>query len=173
LINLYQNAQRWVQFVNPSLPIGSDGNTAEVEKQTKISGADNVFYSNASPPIGATSDVRSHGTELEVNLNPNHYWTVTARSPTTGRSSRMSSSALVNWINNRMSVWTTIVDPSITDANAATEGIRASSGGSTSIAWSPLPLARVVLGHRGDPGGELQRLREGALRDHPGAGREE
>ena len=121
-INLYQNAQRWVQFANPTLTIGSDANTAEVEKETKISAADNSFYSNASPPIGATSDIRSHGTELEININPNHYWTVTGSVTDTQSITQNVSSALVNWINNRMSVWTSIVDPSITDANAATEG---------------------------------------------------
>ncbi|MES1166648.1 MAG: TonB-dependent receptor, partial [Pseudomonadota bacterium] len=122
LINLYQNAQRWVQFANPSLPIGSDGNTAEVEKQTKISGANNTFYSNASPPIGATSDIRSVGTELEINVNPNKYWTVTGSVTDTKSVVQNISASLVNWINSRMPVWTTIVDPSITDANALTEG---------------------------------------------------
>lgn len=122
LINLYQNAQRWVQFVDPSLPIGSAGNTTEVEKQIKISGADNIYYSNATPPIGATSDVRSHGTEIEINLNPNRYWTMTGSVTDTQSITQNVSAALVNWIGNRMAVWTTIVDPSITDANALTEG---------------------------------------------------
>jgi hypothetical protein len=111
-----------VQFANPSLPIGSDGNTTEVEKQIKISAADNAFYSNASPPIGATSDIRSHGTEIEININPNRYWTISGSATDTQSIVQNVSSALVNWINGRMPVWSTIVDPSITDANAAAEG---------------------------------------------------
>jgi len=111
-----------VQFANPALTIGSDANTTEVEKQIKISGADNTYYSNATPPIGATSDIRSHGTELEINVNPNHYWTISGSVTDTQSITQNISSALVNWINNRMPVWTTIVDPSISDANAATEG---------------------------------------------------
>jgi len=119
-INLYQNAQRWVQFSNPAWT--ADQITAEVEKQTKISAADNVYYSNATPPIGATSDIRSVGTEIEININPNRYWTMTGSITETKSVVQNISSALVDWIDARMPVWTTLVDPSITTANAIAEG---------------------------------------------------
>ena len=119
-INLYNNAQRWVQFANPTW--SSDQVIAEVERQTKISATDNTYYSNPTPPIGATSDIRSYGNEFEVNLNPNRYWTVSGSVTDTRSITQNVSSALVDWINDRMPVWSTIVDPSISDANAAAEG---------------------------------------------------
>ncbi len=119
-INLYQNAQRWIQFANPTW--SADQITAEAERQTKISSTDNTFYSNPTPPIGATSDIRSKGNEIEINVNPNRYWTVTGSVTETNSVTQNISSSLVNWINDRMEVWSTIVDPSITTANATAEG---------------------------------------------------
>jgi hypothetical protein len=94
---------------------------AEVLKQTKFSAADFAYFQNATPPIGATADVRSKGTEIEINYNPTRYWTITG-SVTDGQTINNNiSKALVNWIDERMPVWTTIVDPSISNANAAAE----------------------------------------------------
>ena len=119
-INLYNNALRWVAFANPTWTAAQV--QTEAESETKITAADATYYATANPPFGATSDVRSYGTEIEINYNPTHYWTVTG-SVTDNRSITQNiSPAIVNWINQRMPIWTTIVDPSITDANAATEG---------------------------------------------------
>ncbi len=118
-INLYNNAQHWVQFANPSWT--ADQVTAEVQKQTKFSSADNTYYQNATPPIGATTDVRSVGTELEINYNPTRFWTVSASATDTKSINQNVSKSLVDWINDRMQVWTQIVDPSITTANAIAE----------------------------------------------------
>jgi hypothetical protein len=119
-INLYNNAQHWVAFQNPTWT--ADQVTAEVQTETKISASDAAYYSNATPPIGATSDIRSHGTELEINYNPTHYWTLTGSVTDTQSITQNVSKALVNWINDRMPIWTTIVDPTITTANAIAEG---------------------------------------------------
>jgi hypothetical protein len=119
-INLISNAQRWIQFANPGWSL--DQVNAEAERQTKISAADNVFYSNPTPPIGATSDVRSYGNEIEINVNPNRYWTINGSVTENNSVTQNISASLVNWINDRMAIWSTIVDPSISDANAAAEG---------------------------------------------------
>lgn len=118
--NLYTNAVRWVTWANPTW--SSDQVIAEVEKQTKISAADNTYYQNAAPPIGANSDIRSVGTEIEINYNPTRYWTVTASVTDTKSIQQNISSALVDWIEQRLPIWTMIVDPSISDANAIAEG---------------------------------------------------
>ncbi len=119
-VNLHDNAVHWVQIANPAFT--TDQVNAEVERLTKFSAADTAFYTNAVPPIGATTDVHSKGTEIEINLNPTRYWTVAASVTDTKAANVNVSSALVTWINQRMPIWTTLVDPSITDANAAAEG---------------------------------------------------
>jgi hypothetical protein len=118
--NLYANAQRWVKWANPTW--SQDQINAEVLKQTGLSADDSNYYSNASPPIGATTDLRSKGTEIEINYNPNRYWTVSGSVTNTKSITTNVSSTLVDWINQRMPIWTTIKDPSISDANAAAEG---------------------------------------------------
>lgn len=117
--NLYTNATRWVTWANPTWTTTQV--EAEVERQTGLSTADRDYYTNASPPIGATTDLRSKGEEIEVNYNPTRYWTVTGSVTHTKSITTNVSSALVDWIDERMPTWTTIVDPSISDANAAAE----------------------------------------------------
>lgn len=118
--NLYANAQRWVLWQNPGW--SQSQVDTEVQKQTGLSAADSTYYSTASPPIGATTDIRSKGTEVEININPNRYWTVSGSVTNTKSITTNVSSALVDWINDRMPIWTTIVDPSISTANAVAEG---------------------------------------------------
>ncbi len=119
-LNLHDNATHWVQTTNPTWT--TDQVASEVQRITGLSAADTAYYTNATPPIGATTDVHSVGTELEVNFNPNRYWTLVASVTDTRASNVNVSSALVNWINKRLPIWTTLVDPTITDANAAAEG---------------------------------------------------
>ena len=119
-MNLYTNATRWVTFQHPTWT--SDQVATEVQTETKISPADNAYYTNAQPPIGATADVHSFGNEVEINVNATRYWTVTASVTDQKTVNTNISKALVNWIADRQSVWQTIVDPSIKDADAAAEG---------------------------------------------------
>jgi hypothetical protein len=117
--NLYTNATRWVSIDTSLTP---DQVAAKVQTLTGLSAADNTYYSNPTPPIGATSDIRSVGTEIEINYNPTRYWTVTGSVTDNKSVTQHISSALVNWINLRMPIWTTIVDPSIKNADAIAEG---------------------------------------------------
>jgi len=121
-IDLYDNATHWVKYQNPSW--SADQVATEVQKETGFSAADNTYYVNAASilPIGATSDLHSFGTEIEINYNPTKYWTVTT-AITDNRASNLNiSKALVDWINERMPIWTTLVDPSIRTADAIAEG---------------------------------------------------
>jgi outer membrane receptor protein involved in Fe transport len=117
--NLYGNALRWVSADTSLTPTQV---TDKVQQLTGISAADLAYYSNATPPIGATSDVRSVGTEIEINYNPTRYWTFTGSVTDTKSVTQNISSALVNWINERMPTWTSVQDPSIRDADAIAEG---------------------------------------------------
>ena len=122
-INLHDNAVHWVQFANPGW--SADQVTAEVEKETKFSAADTNYYINAPSsilPIAAASDVRSVGSEIEINYNPTKFLTFSGSITDTKSINQNISKALVNWIDERMPVWTTIVDPSINTTDAIAEG---------------------------------------------------
>ncbi|QYM79674.1 TonB-dependent receptor [Horticoccus luteus] len=120
-LNLYANANHWVAFQHPTWTAAEVA--TEVTRQTGFSPDDADYYINAASvlPIGATSDLQSRGTEVEVNYNPTQNWTLTAALTDNQTVNKNISKALVDWIDERMPTWTTIVDPSITDANAAAE----------------------------------------------------
>lgn len=120
ILNLRDNALHWVAFQNPGWT--SDQVATEVARITKFDATQAAYYSNPSPPIGATADVHSRGTEIEVNYNPNKYWTVSASATKNETINENISAALVKWIDERLPVWTSLVDPSIRDADAIAEG---------------------------------------------------
>ena len=70
----------------------------------------NALFS-PNPPIAATQDITGTGTELEVNYNPTHFWTVTANASDSHVINSNVSTGLSTWIAQRMPIWTTIVDP--------------------------------------------------------------
>lgn len=120
-LNLYENAVHWVQ--NSGTPAAEVD--AKVKALTGFGSADRDYYAGAGAttlPIGATSDIRSVGTELEINYNPTKYWTITSSITDTKSINKNTSKALVDWIAERMPVWTTIVDTSINPVDAAAEG---------------------------------------------------
>lgn len=119
-MNLHDTAMHWVQFSNPTWTPGQAA--TEVERITKFSQTDVSYFSSASPPIAATVDTHSVGSEFELNYNPNRYWTVSGSVTDTQSTNENVSSALSNWIDERMPIWTTLVDSSIKTADAVAEG---------------------------------------------------
>ncbi len=119
-LNLYSDATHWVQFANPTWSAAQIA--TEVQTEIGFSAADAAYYQNAVPPVGATTNVRSVGTEIEINYNPTHYWTVAIAATKLDQTNTNISTALVRWLADRMPIWTTVVDPSITTANAVAEG---------------------------------------------------
>jgi hypothetical protein len=73
-------------------------------------------------PLRATNDIEARGTEIEVNYNPNSYWTVAAAWEESEAINRNISGAVQKWIDMRMPIWTSLKDPSIPDADAIAEG---------------------------------------------------
>ena len=110
-INLQPNVIRWVTEQNPTWTT-SQINT-EVANQMKLSQAQLDLLYLPTPPIGTTNDIRSRGTEVEVNVNPNRYWTIAGSVTDTQSTNLNVSKTLADWIALRMPVWTKIVDPSI------------------------------------------------------------
>ena len=110
-INLQPNAIRWVTEFNPTW--STDQINAEVSRQMGLSPAELSFMFLPTPPIGTTNDIRSRGNEIEININPTNYWTITGSITDTQSTNLNVSKSLADWINKRMPVWTSIVDPSI------------------------------------------------------------
>ena len=62
-------------------------------------------------PIGETGDVTAKGEEVELHLNATRYWTVTASATRQESIDSNLSPALSRYINDRVAVWKTIIDP--------------------------------------------------------------
>jgi len=78
---------------------------------------------NPTPPIAATNDVYAKGTEVAIYFNPTHYWTASINFTDTQSYIKNVSSTLQKWIDQRMPIWTTLVDQA------------------ASIYWTPAQLA--------------------------------
>lgn len=130
MINLHDDMVHAVQYVvannlgsqYPSyVPSAGESVDAVVARLTGLTASDIAYYSSANPPIASTVDTRSVGSEVEVNYNPNRYWTISASVTDNQTINNNVSPALIKWIDARLPTWTTIVDPSITTANATAE----------------------------------------------------
>lgn len=67
--------------------------------------------------IAAINDITAKGTEIEVNYNPTVHWTISANFEEKQSINSNVSQTIQEWIDQRMPVWTSVVDP-ITDPNA-------------------------------------------------------
>jgi hypothetical protein len=124
-------ADAWIRYQHPTW---TDSQVRDEETtETGISATEEAFLFNPSPPFAAAADVKSKGTEIEINFNPNRYWTVAA-SVSEGRTVNSNvSPALQQWLNERLQVWTTIVDPRIGAAGPG--GLTPTPGNETAHLW--------------------------------------
>ncbi|MBC7368143.1 MAG: TonB-dependent receptor [Undibacterium sp.] len=108
---LYDRADGWFRALNPGW---TDGQVRQaVADQTKIPIPlyDSLLANFRAGTIAATNDVTAKGTEVELTFNPTKYWTLTGSANETQSISRNVSSAVQQWIDQRLPVWTSIVDP--------------------------------------------------------------
>jgi hypothetical protein len=108
------NQYGWIQATNPTWTAAQVA--TELSKEMGLSTALMNALINPNPPIAATNDVTAKGTEIELNVNPTPNWTVSASVTDTQVYITNMSTALQNWINQRMPIWTTIKDPTINPA---------------------------------------------------------
>ena len=59
----------------------------------------------------AVDDVTARGTELELNYNPNSFWTMKANCTQQESINAGLSGVVTQWIDERLAVWTKIIDP--------------------------------------------------------------
>ena len=113
---LYDRADGWHRAINPTW---SDAQVRQaVADQMKIPTPlyDTMLDNFRAGRIAATNDVVAKGTEIELNFNPTRFWTVAASGTETKSISSNISNAVQQWIDQRMPVWTSIVDPNTNPA---------------------------------------------------------
>jgi len=128
---LYARAKDWYTLLNPTWSAAQVEaaifDTMKIDKATYEALVENF----QAGTIAATNDIVAAGTEVELNFNPTRYWTVTANFEEKRSKNENVSSTVQDWINLRMPVWTTIVDPNF-DPNLT-------AGPAESTGWLPTP----------------------------------
>lgn len=109
---LEDRATTWVTAMNPSFTPQQVRD--EVARQIGLSQATQDALVNAAATLAATHDTTAEGTELEININPTRYWTLSASATETRAIDTNISSSIQQWIDQRLPVWTTLVDPTLT-----------------------------------------------------------
>jgi len=109
---LYDRATDWVTAANPTwTPDQVKNEVVNNVMKLNVPQYDALVAAFRAGTIAATNDVTATGNELEINYNPTRYWTVAASATETKAVNTNVSTALEQWIAQRMPVWTTIVDP--------------------------------------------------------------
>jgi hypothetical protein len=105
--NLQRQAAAWIAAASPTFT--QDQINTEVAKVMQVP-LDRLAQMNAYP-IAETSDVLSKGDEIELTYNPNRFWTVRANVTHQQTVEENVTPGIQEYIDNRMPVWTSIIDP--------------------------------------------------------------
>ena len=77
----------------------------------------------ANGTYAAVNDMESKGHELEINYNPNRYWTVSGSVTKIQAINTAAGAAVDDYIAARMPIWTTLEDPRYTATTATINGV--------------------------------------------------
>lgn len=105
--NLYRNELSWVAAAHPTFTTAQIA--TEVANQMQL--PEDFLAKQNELPISDTSDVTSRGTEIEVNFNPTPWFRSKLNVAQEQTIDNHLSPAILEYINQRMSVWQKIVDP--------------------------------------------------------------
>lgn len=128
-------ADAWIRWQNPTWT--NDQVRAAITTQTGISPEQEAFLFDPVIPFAATTDVEAKGTEIEINYNPTRFWTITGSVTEATVTNRNVTATIQRWIDTRMPIWTTIVDPRIGQA-PADGGLAATAGNTGRLWWKQL-----------------------------------
>jgi hypothetical protein len=108
---LYQRATDWYTLTQP----GWTAQQVESAVFSQMHITRDQFYAlqeagNAGT-LGATNDILAQGTEIEINYNPTRHWTISANMEEKKAMNANISTTIQQWVDERMPVWTKIVDP--------------------------------------------------------------
>jgi outer membrane receptor protein involved in Fe transport len=101
-------ATNWVTALNPAWT--QDQVAAEVARQTGISTNTLNALVDQFNNVTSTQDVTARGTEIELNFNPTRHWTLAGSVTETEAINTNVNRDVEQYINERMKIWTTIVD---------------------------------------------------------------
>ncbi len=93
---------------------GTTLTTDQIDAQMeKITGLDRAYWENplSNSLVYEPSDVVSKGYEFELNYNPTRYWTLKANVTQGEAIDKNISADLFRWIDERMPLWTSLIDP--------------------------------------------------------------
>ncbi len=107
---LYNRATDWFRLTNPawsaqqveSAVFNQMGMTREVY--------DALSDHFRAGTIAATNDIVAKGTEVEISYNPTRHWTISANFEEKKSMNANVSSTVQRWIDQRMPIWTSVVD---------------------------------------------------------------
>ncbi|ACB77560.1 TonB-dependent receptor plug domain-containing protein [Opitutus terrae] len=113
---LFNRARDWHLLQNPAAPVGQAEDSA-LQLMKLSRGQFDLLLDNANAgTLAATNDIQAKGTEIEINYNPTSYWTISANGEEKRSINQNVSSTVQDWIDLRMPIWTSVVDP-ISDPN--------------------------------------------------------
>jgi len=123
---LYSRATDWWRLTHPGWS-DAQVETAVFQQMGMTKDVYNALADNfRAGTIAATNDVVAKGTEIEVNFNPTRHWTVSANFEEKQSINANVSTAVQEWIDQRMKVWTKVVDqnfdPTLTAGPAESTG---------------------------------------------------
>jgi outer membrane receptor protein involved in Fe transport len=105
---LNTQATAWVTATNPTWTTAQV--QAEVARQIGLSPEVQAGLDANFTRLSATQTLTAKGTELEINVNPNRYWTVAASGTETRSITNNVAITTEQWIATRMPTWTSIID---------------------------------------------------------------
>lgn len=108
---LYDRADAWTRLVNPTFTEQQVRDSVANQMKLPVAQYDSLINAFRAGTIAATNDIVAKGTEIELNFNPTKYWTVIASGTEKRSISTNVSKAVQQWIDIRLPVWTSIVDP--------------------------------------------------------------
>lgn len=114
---LFNRARDWHLLQNSNASVGQAEDSALQLMQLTRAQYDSLLDNANAGTLAATNDIDAKGTEVEINYNPTPYWTISANGEEKRAINQNVSSTVQDWIDLRMPIWTSVVDP-ITDPAA-------------------------------------------------------
>lgn len=135
--NLKKQAANWLNGTGTN-GIATDEQIAAAIKMPieQYKGLQTIVTNNT---YAAVMDMQSKGHEVEINFNPNRYWTVSASVTKSVAIATAAGSAVDDYIAQRMPIWTTLEDPRFTQTSMTINGV------TTPISASNIPTG--ATGH--------------------------
>jgi outer membrane receptor protein involved in Fe transport len=103
---LQRQATAWITAANPGLSTEQINERVAQVMQVPVS-----YLSNPVTTIRAVDDLVSRGTELELYFNPTPHWTAKLAATKNEAIASGVSADVRSWIEERLKVWTTVIDP--------------------------------------------------------------